>query len=95
MSKHTPGPWEYVGMGNGGWAVRDRRNHATIAVIPATILPDSPAERLYNARLIAEAPALLALAERIAAHFADTGSPLGIDARAIIRRARGQDTDQA
>lgn len=91
MSKHTPGPWEYVGIGDGGWAIRDRRHHATIAVLPANILPDSPSERLYNTRLIAEVPALLALAERIAAHFADTDAPLGIDARAIIARVRGED----
>ena len=40
-----------------------------------------------NARLIAEAPELLDFARRVATHFADTDSPLGMAARDVIARA--------
>lgn len=38
------------------------------------------------ARLFKEAPALLELAHRVAAHFADTDAPIGIEARGILGR---------
>lgn len=40
-----------------------------------------------NARVISLAPDLLAFAERVAAHFANTDAPLGNEARALIERA--------
>lgn len=41
-----------------------------------------------HARLMAAAPDLLALAERIADHFAGTDAPLGLDAEQLIRLVR-------
>lgn len=42
-----------------------------------------------NARLLASAPELAELAERVAEHFRDTDSPLGEAARAALAKARG------
>lgn len=44
-----------------------------------------------NARLIAQAPALLALAEKVAKMHEDTDSPVGIEARTILRSVRGEE----
>ena len=60
MSKHTPGPWTasprsaYVGT----------RSLNVAAVLMGTLIPYE--QRVANARLIAESPALLALAHQYA-----------------------------
>lgn len=44
-----------------------------------------------HARLIAAAPELLAIAERVAGLFENTDAPLGIDARQAISKALGRE----
>ena len=66
MSKHTPGPWD-IELFNDKWLVfadADCEVHEFAAVYstPSCRLPD---EAEANARLIAEAPTMLDLLERI------------------------------
>lgn len=60
-SVHTPGPWEMAGpVGKGVWIQAD--SNPNVAAVHGAYT----AEGLANARLIARAPDLLALAKRYA-----------------------------
>lgn len=84
MNKHTPGPWTYAGTG-GHIGSPDR-----LRVADVNSLEIDSDTRQANARLIAAAPDLLALAEAVAAHFGGTDAPLGAAARAAIAKAKGE-----
>ena len=98
-SEHTPGPWKYGGpvklasfqmhpsVGDPLWEVGPVRGFAT----PSPMAMDGIAAVRHkaDARLIAAAPDLYAIVERVAAHFENTDAPLGIDARAALAKARG------
>lgn len=67
--KHTPGPWHVASVGHGSrygayqvdaWALRER------SILRGDMPGDACAEREANARLIAAAPDLLAVAKAIA-----------------------------
>jgi hypothetical protein len=45
----------------------------------------------FNARLIAQAPAMAAVLEKVAEMYENTDAPLGIEARRILREARGEE----
>jgi len=96
MSTYTPGPWKighadaastgphtYIERTYNGDGVTEIAGTYTIAeVADQAFLPEGTQEA--NARLIAKAPALVELARRVAAHFADTDAPLGMAARALL-----------
>ena len=73
MSKWTPAPWKVSGVG----AVigRDGEYIASVQPLMAT---------RYNAALIAEAPAMAELIQRLA--DSGTDSPICNDARALLER---------
>lgn len=75
----TAGPWEV----RGSWCVMQCNTPRCVAECGE--VHDSEA----NARLIASAPRLFALAERVAEFFEHTDAPLGIEARAALREAVG------
>ena len=87
MSKHTPGPWKIV---------REGSSEPSPAIILAKYLRvivdhgEDFGDPSHDARLIAAAPDLLALAVSVAEHFTDTDAPLGIQARTAIARAEGK-----
>lgn len=79
----TPAPWVYrsgaiYSPAAGRLALMDRENPNT-----------RPVERDRNARIMAAALDLLALAHRVADHFEGTDSPIGAAARALISQAEG------
>jgi uncharacterized membrane protein len=43
-----------------------------------------------NAALIAAAPEMYEVLQAVAAHFANTDAPLGMKARAVLAKARGE-----
>ena len=65
--------------------------------MPKPAIPDTARDEIRDvlrtlraqARLRRAGPDLLALARRVADHFADTDSPLGAEARAAIAKATG------
>lgn len=84
MSKHTPGPWVHVAV-HGGWdGVAEVANRKSI--ICALGLNNSA-----NARLIAAAPELLAMLERIRDDktFRTNDNALWPDLLAVIAKAQG------
>ena len=83
MTEHTPGPWTMHPTATGA-KIRDAHTYFIAGVGQRSVGYD---ETLANARLIAAAPELLALAERVAAHFDGTDAPLGEAARAVIHAA--------
>lgn len=93
-AKHTPGPWvAYNAIGGrvlAHWRIRGGcvRNDPAFAVIDSggKLLPEYEAA---NARLIAAAPDLLAVCERIKAHGTISSSWIGaLDA--ALAKARGE-----
>jgi len=90
--KFTPGPWRAE------WIRPDKAKGHTFdptcstlgespgyGVVRLADIPDPLDEEAEaNARLIATAPALAALARRVAAHFAGTDAPLGLAAAALL-----------
>jgi hypothetical protein len=92
-AKHTPGQWRCdddtplrfgdCALSHQVWASSARvaflESH-NVGLITAAV----------NARLIAAAPELYAIVERIAAHFKDTDSPLGMDAAALLQKIDGE-----
>jgi hypothetical protein len=86
-SRATPGPWhtEVGGHANRVWTANMEPvvNLCSFGTSPPDIDPTAQA----NASLIAAAPDLLAIAQRVAEHFRDTDAPLGIVARAAIAKA--------
>ena len=52
MAAHTPGAWEYVELGSGDWAIRDRYVRHLALVYKSDAME-------ANARLIAAAPDML------------------------------------
>ncbi len=83
---HTPGPWRIDPYGLGVVVGPDGFSIQTSG--PDCIVGD---ESSYaNARLIAAAPELLAIALSVAAHFEGTDSPLGLAAAAAIQKAEGR-----
>lgn len=92
-TKWTPGPWERLPNATniettvanagvvygGGWSL-------ALVFADGGIGKDRAAA---NAALIAAAPTLYALAEKVAEHFAGTDAPLGIEARAALASATG------
>lgn len=91
MPKHTPAPWRAV------W-LRPKMEHVQIRAGKDTVIADiHPAnfdgDKLTladNARLIAAAPKMAELLQRVVEHFAHTDAPLGCDARALLARIEGE-----
>jgi hypothetical protein len=93
MTKHTPGPW--VATGFEGIVVNDSLGR-TLALAPgsSTNIPEMSA----NARLIAAAPDLLDMCERLlgfAHHYASpsalsAGDGMLASAKALIAQAKGE-----
>lgn len=78
MSKHTPGPWISVHE----VILYDAGDGEFPSLASCVGEPNAAA----NAKLIAAAPELLALAIRVAANFEGTDAPLGLDAVAVIAK---------
>ena len=78
---YTAGPWVIQGAraSDTTWAV-GRKGSGSVAFVRS----------MENATLIAAAPDLYALAEQVAAHFADTDAPLGELARALLAKVGGR-----
>jgi hypothetical protein len=51
--------------------------------------PETAEEHFANVRLIAAAPEMFAVLQRITAHFENTDAPLGLDAAALVARIVG------
>ena len=58
-------------------------------IAPVDATGNGHAPTPHDMRLIAQAPALAALARRVAAHFADTDAPLGLAAAALLAEIDG------
>lgn len=94
-TQHTPGPWVINPIQLNQIATAD----ATLAIARATVLADH-GETIANARLIAEAPALLMLANLYAldftderqarAEFGDASVDRELQRRAIVAKATGK-----
>lgn len=91
---HTPAPWEYeeddaiVYAGGGSLpiaSVYEADDFPCLGDDPAR-QAETQQECAANARLIAAAPGLLALAEKVAEHFFGTDSPLGAEAYALLSK---------
>jgi hypothetical protein len=92
--KHTPGPWEAKKVAVLQWSVW--RVERRIWERPIVNLHHGVAdEREGNARLIAAAPDMFAVLQRIAAHFENTDAPLGLDAAALVARIEGREVEAA
>lgn len=98
--QHTPGPYQAY-LGNHRWCVETAAFPARLVAIAynGADQPSDPSldgEQAANARLIAAAPELLAIAEGLAAWEADPDrfggdlAELAQQARAAIAKARGQ-----
>lgn len=92
MSKHTPGPWE-VSEDDPCEVQREGTVAFVAMVLPAPELGwDMNEEREANARLIAAAPDLLALVERLAqrrfTESADNTGDLSAAARELLKRLK-------
>ena len=92
-AKHTPGPWKQ--NGNTVWedGTKDRGHIAVCRLRVGTHVPEFQNEA--NARLIAAAPDLLAVLEKVLAAYEAAREPghgtiLIAEARAAIAKARGQ-----
>lgn len=92
--KFTPGPWHKFRLKNptgGEPAFRIDADGPTLFLhVEACSDGYCIGQNEANANLIAAAPALYGVAEAVAAHFADTDSPLGIAARAALAAAHGE-----
>lgn len=87
-TKHTPGPWQPSKSRTNPYAVHapgGQTRRSSIASV--TLYDDCHDEAEANARLIAAAPAMLEVLQRVADHFEDTDAPLGILAHAAIEQA--------
>lgn len=93
MEKHTPEPWVKHVQSSGDINILATGARGAPLII-AVVYGDVPYFEA-NARLIAAAPELLAVAQRAAEHWAGTDSSLGEAARQAVARATGQDTNQA
>lgn len=72
---------------HGHWRIQ--WDNSTVAVLYREWFGRVAAAQLSRyASVIAAAPDLLAIVERVAEHFADTDAPLGKDARATIAKAK-------
>ena len=86
--KHTPGPWHVSQLWAGYTGAEIRAGDTKLAIL---LINGHNAEHgEANARLIAAAPDLLAVAQACHRHFADTDAPLGIQARAALNKAFGK-----
>lgn len=84
--QHTPGPWDVTPS---GYHVYDEHGNVTADCAQPDI--GSLEERKANARLIAAAPELLAMVERLTdARENITRAETYRDARALIARVRGE-----
>lgn len=98
-TKHTPGPWKAGTTAHSGATLITQISAGTstagefCSVLPNDCGPkDAAHERRHvaNARLIAAAPEMADLLQRVAGLFRDTDAPLGVDARALLARIRGE-----
>lgn len=92
--KFTPGPWTVV-LAKGSYqrpALVMAGDKTVASCLGNQLEPEATSigEATANARLIAAAPDLLALAEGVAEYFAGTDAPLGERARAAIAKAEGR-----
>lgn len=83
MSAHTPGPWTWEPVAPMSWL----RGAGDTMDVMHMDSDSSDCPNDADRALIAAAPDLLAIAKRVAEHFAETDALLGIDARAAIARA--------
>jgi hypothetical protein len=81
-SKHTPGPWQCH------WI--DTHLNSGVFEIGSLSACVLASHRTANARLIVAAPEMFDLLQRVADHFVDTDSPLGMDARRILGNVEGR-----
>jgi hypothetical protein len=94
MSKHTPGQWT---TGKGQFLVREVDNKRFIArtAMPGYYRGRSDEEAEANAKLIAAAPAMLDVLERLVTYYQSESRPEAVfkldAARAAIAKARGED----
>lgn len=94
MTQHSPGPWrweEEPGSG-GGFALKDAAGDFVLWACSCTQCPaDNPAETAADASLIAAAPALLAMVQRLYVEafggFGEVDEPLAKEARALVAAA--------
>jgi hypothetical protein len=89
MNKHTPGPW-HIGVAPGPIIYGPKGEQVADMFVP--MLQD--AEHRANARLIASAPALLAMLEMVTNDFSIAVGgdeyPAIIQARALIAQIKGE-----
>jgi hypothetical protein len=101
VSKHTPGPWTFVDdeiIAGDVHVVCFGHDYDDYGCIGARFTCDDPwrnkacsdahdAEVKANVRLIAAAPDLAAVLQKVAEHFKDTDAPLGEMAREALKKA--------
>lgn len=90
MNKHTPGPW-HIGVAPGPIIYGPKGEQVADMFVP--MLQD--AEHRANARLIASAPALLAMLERVTADAANAYRAIAFVDEGIIPTANLVTLDQA
>jgi hypothetical protein len=76
VNKHSPAPWAYASH-----VIEDADRKVIIHTIDAMTV--------HAARLIAAAPEMFAMLQKVAAHFQDTNAPLGEQVLAVIAKAEG------
>ena len=95
MSKHTPGPWEVSHGGHGSprgfvideYFVLNRTVADDVAIAADIVDPATQMPSEANARLIAAAPDLLEVLERIVASSSLTDTQLWAEARDAVAKA--------
>lgn len=96
MSGHTAGPWSVANDHKFGISLDEIPVYDANECIVCGVWEigddhnGKPYNAIANARLIAAAPELLALAHEVADHFYGQTAPLGMKARALIAKAGGR-----
>ena len=95
MSGHTPGPWRLeVGVNTGWFDIRGPKGIGDVLLAQRPAWPDRAAESVANARLIAAAPELLAVVDRMLLTHGCDLPPAECadcrDARLAIAKAEGR-----
>lgn len=95
--KHTPGPWSLGGSdgdgsGGEGYIYCDNSLGSAVAIAFGECLPFpvfSREEEIANARLIAAAPDLLAVCQKVVGNWGDLHHKDLMQLRAVIAKAEG------
>lgn len=77
MNKHTPGPWIARNLSKGIWTVEagSPHVHGKIQEVCRIAGPWNPENYRRNARLIASAPTMLSVLERVSEWLKQHGTP--------------------